>query len=848
MTSKSSASGRLVGFIILIVLAFAIAPTVATHAQEVSEGRQVNRLPASAGHRSARLQSAPRKPWVWGAAGSLAPDVGADFELPVTYGVGGVNPFGIAVGDLNGDHHPDLVAVSWFESQSSNEGSISVLLGNGDGTFKPEVSYGTGGQQALAVTIADVNGDHKPDLIVADGCMSLSSCGTGGVSVLLGNGDGTFKPAVVYATGGCSASSVAVADINGDGHPDLIVSNYCSPGGTNPGVVGVLLGNGDGTFQPVLSYPTLGSGNDQAVAVGDLNGDGHPDVVVVGQDYGTDGFVTVMLGNGDGTFQPQITYDSGALEPYEVTISDLNGDGHPDVVVTQLCQLIGGVCNDAVATVLLGNGDGTLGIPVSYDSGVITGDVTVAVADLNGDGHLDLAVAGNSTSGSNVPGAVGVLSGNGDGTFQPATVFPTGGSFALSIGAADLNGDGKVDLAVLNGSGVIGILLNNTGAAATTTVLATAPNPSGFGQAVTLTATVSAASGTPTGPLIFYDGASVLGTANLSKGAATINISSFGAGQHSLVAVFQGSSNFAYSSSSVVTQTVNVSSTSTALSSSANPIGVGQNVTYTATVTSQYGGPATRTVAFSDGGKAIATVTLSGNQAAYTTFYLTEGTHKISAVYSGDANNDGSASAVLSETAGNGAPYSSHTSVVTSGSPTFVGQSVTFTASVSSTAGPIPDGESVTFYYGPPNGLVKIGSGTTAGGVAALTTTFDAWGAYKITANYVGDSNFKSSVGKTKQMVEQYTTTVTLSSSENPSYHGDPVTFTVSVTSSGPHVPTGQVRIFKVGTVTLVNGLASAQMPDWGAGKYHINATYYGDTFNKSSKAPVLVQVVLRSD
>jgi FG-GAP-like repeat len=171
----------------------------------------------------------------------------------------------------------------------ANDGGVGVLLGNGDGTFQSALAYGTGGSVVRSVAVGDVNGDGKPDLLVAHQNRYPKN---GTVGVLLGNGDGTFQPAVAYGSGGQSAHSVAVGDVNGDGKPDLVMANQ-SGANWDDRAVGVLLGNGDGTFQTAVVF---GSGGHWpfSVTVGDLNADRKPDLVLA--NYGSSN-VGVLLNN-----------------------------------------------------------------------------------------------------------------------------------------------------------------------------------------------------------------------------------------------------------------------------------------------------------------------------------------------------------------------------------------------------------------------------------------------------------------------------------------------------------------------------------------------------------------------
>ena len=196
-------------------------------------------------------------------------------------------------------------------------------------------TYSSGGFTALSVAVADVNGDAKPDLVVANWCTD-SSCTASSVGVLLGNGDGTFQTVVTYDSGGIFPNSVVIGDVNGDGKPDLVVVNG-STTGADAGNVGVLLGNGDGTFQPVALYPRGGYGAG-SVALADVNGDGKPDVVVANCSTSSigcahsDGDVAVLLGKGDGTFPTAVSFGSGGTTPFGVAVGDVNGDGRPDIV------------------------------------------------------------------------------------------------------------------------------------------------------------------------------------------------------------------------------------------------------------------------------------------------------------------------------------------------------------------------------------------------------------------------------------------------------------------------------------------------------------------------------------
>jgi uncharacterized protein (TIGR03437 family) len=325
-----------------------------------------------------------------------------------------MNPVALATGDFNGDGRLDI-AVANFAG-----GDVSVLLGNGDGTFQAAVNY-TVGQNPAAIAAADFNGDGKTDLAVVNS-------GDDTLSILFGNGSGAFGAAVAYSAGSVPCS-LAPGDFNGDGVIDLAVAN-CA--GSN---ISIFSGNAGGTFQPAANYPagTVPS----FIAVSDFNSDGNADLVVA--DAG-DGAVSVMPGNGSGAFWAAVTYPTGNY-PLGLVIADFNGDGKPDIAAAGA---------DSVA-ILLNSGAGSFAAAVSYTAG--EQPYTAVAGDFNGDGDIDLLFAASASN------AVTFLSGRGDGTFQTGTAGPwLAGNTPSFLAAADFNSDGLADLAVADDGGGISIL------------------------------------------------------------------------------------------------------------------------------------------------------------------------------------------------------------------------------------------------------------------------------------------------------------------------------------------------------------------------------------------------------
>ncbi len=466
-----------------------------------------------------------------------------------------------------------------------------------------------------AVT-ADVNGDGIPDLIIAlanpyasappgapaNGNPNCGFCpGTQNIQVYLGKGDGTFGPPAYYPAG-FDPNHIVIADVNGDGYPDMIVTDYDevfggteTPGGAYPVnegyyEMGVYLNagkNAPGTFQPAVYYKT--GTNPWSAVVGDFNGDGFPDIIV---DNSGDNTLQLFPGNGTGSFAKSSTIVATNVSfenNHSFAAGDINGDG--------ILDLVGVNYATGNVQVLLGNGsggkgNGTFAAPLNTPAGTGTltavNPVGVVLGDVNSDGNLDVVTSNRGT------GNVGVLLGNGDGSFHAVMTYPIGdggGSYANGVTLADMNGDGFQD-----------IIVEDNGATYNTGILYGTGTGS-FGTRVGVAVGINTGSGTPLVADFNGDGRPDLGTENFTPNttstvlgyatttAAAINVTLPGVTTDNVIATYSGDSVYAASASTAL----NLQSGGLANPTVTAPAAAAAGTSFTLTVTEMLKGGAVAT-------------------------------------------------------------------------------------------------------------------------------------------------------------------------------------------------------------------------------------------------------------
>ena len=665
---------------------------------------------------------------------------------------------------LTGNFPPPTGNVSFVDTSNKNLVLSTAPLGAGIPGFTQSAVL-PAGNNPQSIVVADFNGDGKPDLAVADPFSN-------DVKIYLGNGGGAFTAVASPFSGITNFNQpyrVVAGDFNGDGKPDLVVSN------TGAGNVIILLGKGDGTFT-VESAPNTG-GVPFAIAVADFNGDGKLDLAVTNRASSS---VNVLLGNGDGTFTLDPVSPATGGEPVSIVTADFNGDGKADLAVANTLS------NNI--TILLGTGDGTFNPAASPATG--DNPVALAVADFSQDGVQDLAVVnfGDAT--------VSLLIGKGDGTFTQVEVLNTGTN-PQGILAADLNGDGTPDIAITNavGSSLTLVLSSISGSSAIQTVpLATHSGP------------IPIASGD-----FNQDGGSdlVIGDTNadvvrvllnssLTTYATASNVSVPGSGTHEIEAIYAGATPYLGSTSTTVAATGTPISTTTLVTA---PNGVvGQNIPITMSISplSADSFTVSGTVSLYKGTTLLGTATLANGRATFNETLAATGVYSLTGKYSGDTNFAASTSAVTPMYV---APAST-TSLAVSATSVTSGTPVTLAATVIFGGGAVTQGV-VTFY----DGSTQLATAELTSSGSAVVKQVLGIGTHSIKAVFAATTTDagSSSTAQTITVKGLYATTTMLTDSVVSGTH----TLAATVTGAGTKTPSGSISFLNttanttLGTATL---------------------------------------------
>jgi hypothetical protein len=422
---------------------------------------------------------------------SFTPHPGSPFFV-------GEFPESVIAGDFNSDGKLDLAT-------ANGTSNVTILLGDGGGGFTPAAgSPVTAGGGAISIAVGDFNGDGKADLVTAN-------FSGNDVTILLGNGSGGFTQAAgsPFAVG-VSPISVAVGDFNVDGKLDLATANF---GNSGPDSASVLLGNGSGGFTQATGSPFTVGVNPRAVAVGDFNGDGKPDVVVANN---VSWDVTILLSDGSGGFtQPAGTPPFVGQGPWSMAVSDFNGDGKLDLVTTNIFS------SDMM--VMLGNGSGGFAKAPGSPIAIGVGPAFVTTGDINSDGIPDLAVALKAVN------RLRILLGNGSGGFTTPADSTLDTASPTSIAIADFNQDSKADLAISSSvqfASFVKILLNSCTLVSPPTITPTpVTRTAGSAAASSQIATVNDAQAPPNSLIV-----TVNGGASATVNGVTVNAISVSTG------------------------------------------------------------------------------------------------------------------------------------------------------------------------------------------------------------------------------------------------------------------------------------------------------------------------------